>query len=54
MLCTQGSAENQLCAEWTPCLNITITITMDLVSHRVDHVMGVVALATSRHINLRL
>ena len=28
MLCTQGSAENQLCAERTPCLNITITITI--------------------------
>ena len=27
MLCTQGSAENYLCAERTPCLNITITIT---------------------------
>ena len=27
MLCTQGSAENQLCVEWTPCLNITIIVT---------------------------
>ena len=26
MLCTQGSDENQLYTEWTPCLNITITI----------------------------
>ena len=25
MLCTQGSAENQLFAEQIPCLNITIT-----------------------------
>ena len=28
MLCIQGYAENQLCTERTPCLNITITITI--------------------------
>ena len=27
ILCTQGSAENQIYTEWTSCLNITITIT---------------------------
>ena len=50
MLCTQGSAENQHCAERTPCLNITITITFTqwlirkLILHTSNYVRALVLL----------